>query len=60
MAIVTQKLLFDWTEVEELGDLKRLELVLKALPDEGLMRELERETRAKVETITRCERCGTL
>lgn len=33
--------LFRWQEVEALGDLRRLELVLSVLPDEGLMKALE-------------------
>ena len=43
MAIITQKKLFGWKEVEELGDLERLYLVLNYLPDEKLMRVLEEE-----------------
>ena len=43
MAIIPQKQLFDWTQVEELDDLERLKLVLDTLPDEELMRALERE-----------------
>jgi transposase len=35
--------LFSWDEIEDLGDLKRLQLALENLPDEQLMRELERE-----------------
>ena len=42
MAIIAQKRLFDWHEIEELGDLKRLQLVLEHLPDEKLMRSLEK------------------
>jgi transposase len=41
MAIVAQKSL--WEEIEELGDLERFVLVLRTLPDEALMRTLERE-----------------
>ena len=41
MAIIPQKQLFSWKEIENLGDLQRLELVLKYLPDEPLMRLLE-------------------
>ena len=33
--------LFSWSEVERLPELERLELVLKALPDEELLRALE-------------------
>ena len=41
MAIIAQKRLFGWEEMEELGDLERLRLVLDHLPDEEMMRELE-------------------
>jgi hypothetical protein len=41
MAIIPQKQLFSWKEIENLGDLQRLQLVLKYLPDEPLMRLLE-------------------
>jgi hypothetical protein len=43
MAIIAQKRLFGWEEIEELGDLKRLKLVLEHLPDERLMKVLEEE-----------------
>jgi hypothetical protein len=43
MAIIPQKQLFSWEQVQELGDLERLGLVLRSLPDEALMRELEKE-----------------
>jgi hypothetical protein len=46
MAIIPQKILFDWNEIEELGDLERLRLVLDYMPDEELMRTLEKK-RAK-------------
>lgn len=41
MAIIAQKQLFGWEEIEELGDLNRLRLVLDYLPDEPLMELLE-------------------
>jgi len=41
MAIIPQKQLFSWKEIENLGDLDRLRLVLDYLPDEQLMRALE-------------------
>ena len=41
MAMIPQKQLFRWEEIENLGDLQRLDLVLKYLPDEPLMRFLE-------------------
>ncbi|MBS3874003.1 MAG: transposase [Firmicutes bacterium] len=43
MAIIPQKQFFGWQEVDELGDLERLVLVITALPDEELMKTLERE-----------------
>ena len=43
MAIIPQQKLFDYKEIEELGDLERLRLVLEYLPDEELMRKLEQE-----------------
>jgi hypothetical protein len=42
MATIPQKPLFRWEEVEELGDLERLRLVIEHLPDEALMQALER------------------
>jgi len=41
MAIIPQKQLFGWKEVDELGDLQRLLLVINNLPDEKLMKKLE-------------------
>ena len=43
MAIIPQGRLFGWQEIENLGDLQRLALVIRTMPDEGLMRALERE-----------------
>ena len=40
MAIIAQRKLFGWKEIEELGDLERLNLVFNYLPDEKLMRVL--------------------
>lgn len=42
MAII-QKNLFNWQELEILGDLERLKLVLETLDDEKLMQQLEKE-----------------
>jgi transposase len=42
MASIPQRSLFSWQEIDELGDLHRLRLVLDHLPDEELMRVLER------------------
>ena len=43
MATIAQRELFSWKEIEELGDLERLRLVLDHLPDEPLMEVLEAE-----------------
>jgi len=43
MAIIPQQTLFVWSEIENLGDLERLRLVLEYMPDEKLMQELEKE-----------------
>lgn len=43
MAIIPQVSMFVWNEIEELGDLERLRLVLEYIPDEKLMRKLEKE-----------------
>ena len=42
MAIIPQRQLFSWQEIEMLGDLERLALVLQYMPDEALMQLLER------------------
>ena len=41
MARIAQKGLFGWDEIEDLGDLERLRLVLDSVPDEALMKRLE-------------------
>lgn len=43
MAIIPQQSLFVWSEIENLGDLERLRLVLEYMPDEELMKVLEKE-----------------
>jgi len=43
MAFIPQRDLFSWEEIENLGDLDRLRLVLEYLPDERLMQRLEAE-----------------
>jgi hypothetical protein len=44
MAIISrQRQIFEWQELEILGDLERLQLVLEYMPDERLMQHLERE-----------------
>jgi transposase len=42
MVIIPQQSLFVWNEIEELGDLKRLQLVIETMPDESLMQKLEK------------------
>ena len=41
MAIIPQKQLFSWKEIEDLADLQRFSLLVKYLPDENLMQSLE-------------------
>ena len=43
MAILPQKNLFDYQEIERLGNLERLRLVLRYLPDETLMKKTEKK-----------------
>jgi hypothetical protein len=43
MAIIPQMSLFTWKEIDELGDLERLRLVLEYMPDEELMVTLEKK-----------------
>jgi len=42
MAMIPQRLLFSWPEIESSSDLDRLRLVLRALPDEPFMQCLEK------------------
>src|ERR1035437_3880302 len=39
--IITQKTIFDYSEIEILGDLERLKLALEGIDDENLMLKLE-------------------
>jgi hypothetical protein len=43
MATIAQEPLFGWDQIEALGDLKRLQLVLENLPDEPVVSKLEQE-----------------
>jgi hypothetical protein len=43
MAIIPQQTFFEWTDLEKLGDLERLQLVLDHIPDEKLMQTLEKQ-----------------
>jgi len=43
MAIIPQMKLFGWEQIQSLGDLERLRLVLEHMPDQKLMRHLELE-----------------
>lgn len=42
MAIIPQKELFSWKEIENYSDLERLNLVIENIPDEELMKTLEK------------------
>ena len=42
MAVIAQQTLFMWSEIEELGDLERLRLILEYMPNEDLMQKLEK------------------
>jgi hypothetical protein len=42
MAIIPQLSLFSWQDLQELGDLERLVIVLDTVPDEALMGQLLR------------------
>jgi len=41
VAIISQRQLFSWKEIENLADLERFSMLLEYLPDEGLMKTLE-------------------
>jgi len=43
MSIIPQQTLFVWDEIESLGDLERLRLVIEYMPDEELMQTLEKQ-----------------
>lgn len=43
MARITQLNIFSWREIEDLGDLERLQLIINHFPDEKLMQILEKE-----------------
>ena len=45
MAIISQRQLFSWEEIENMGDLERFSLLLEYLPDEELMKILEAHRR---------------
>jgi len=47
MAILPQSELFSWEQVDASSDLKRLELMLSAIPDEPLMQALECERKGR-------------
>lgn len=43
MSIIAQQTLFVWDEIENLGDLERLRVVIEYMPDEELMQKLEKQ-----------------
>ncbi|MFQ5868140.1 MAG: transposase [bacterium] len=47
MAIIMQQNLFSWQDVEELGDLERLKLVIETMPDGDLIQALEKRRKGK-------------
>jgi hypothetical protein len=47
MAIIAQRGFFSWDEVEASSDLERLQLVLDSIPDEKLMKVLEKERKER-------------
>lgn len=47
MAIITQKFLLNWKEIEASSDIERLNLVLEVIPDEALMKKLEKKRKGK-------------
>ena len=47
MAIIAQKNIYSWQQIEESPDLIRLKMVLEVLPDEKLMRTLESERKGR-------------
>ena len=55
MAIIPQQTLFVWSEIEELGDLERLRMVIENMPDEELMEVLERERGKKRKRRLSCK-----
>ncbi len=62
MAIIPQMSFFSWEDVEVLDDLSRLTLVIETIPDENLMRLLEKERSrgrpARDGMISLSEYCG--
>ncbi len=50
MVITPQQSLFGWQEIDELGDLQRLLLVVNHLHEEKLMRKLEKNAARAVMT----------
>ncbi len=47
MAIIPQAQLFSWDQIEASSDLDRLRMTLESMPDEPLMRILERERKGR-------------
>lgn len=47
MAIIAQRGFFSWEEIEASSDLERLQLVLDSIPDEKLMKVLEKERKER-------------
>lgn len=47
MAKIIQQKIFSWKDVEASGELERLKMVIEALPDDELMKALERERKGR-------------
>lgn len=47
MARIAQLNIFSWKEINDLGDLERLQLIIKHFPDENLMQILEKQRKNK-------------
>jgi len=43
MKIISQPTIFDYTEIEILGDLERCKLLIENVPDEKIIEELKKE-----------------
>jgi hypothetical protein len=59
MAIIAQQTLFMWNEIENLGDLERLRLVIEYMPNEELMNMLKRDRKNGRAEIKQCRRNGS-
>jgi hypothetical protein len=47
LAKILQQKIFSWKDVESIGELERLKLVIEVMPDNELMKELEAERKGR-------------